>query len=264
MGENEHLEETCGSEALQETFEWFLRLGMRCSLKQAQSRPGMQQVLKELEGIRRMLNCVSGSYRGSGAAAGAGSGAGAGDGAGGDGSRRRDYSEQSNGERGGSIGAVNSQAGRSFWAEIVASASKGPSRFKEEIAEEIDEDEEESWFAERMRRGVKGDVGKGETSSSEADGLLNHTLTFTGKEGWTDVKPQVCFESTQNTPGDVVAVPRSGFHRAGVSRRSTWFLDEQGKGGQDGGNASRIGDGLLSHAVAFTGNALHIEVILIN
>ncbi|CAI6000290.1 unnamed protein product [Closterium sp. NIES-64] len=152
MAENEHLEETCGSEALQETFEWFLRLGMRCSLKQAQSRPDMQQVLKELEGIRRMLNCVSGSHSaaaGGGAAAagaGGGDGAAAGAGAGGDGSSRCDYSERSNGESGGSLGAVNRE-----WRE---------------------------WWG-----GQHGGM-----SSNEGDGL-NHMVTFTGSEPHIEVVP---------------------------------------------------------------------------
>ncbi|CAI5459342.1 unnamed protein product [Closterium sp. Yama58-4] len=162
-------------------------------LKQAQNRPDMHQVLKELEGIKRILDCVTGSHGGSGASGGAAAAAGAADGAagsagagGGDGSSRRENGRWSTGER-DLFGEVKSQAGRSFWEEVsAASASKGPSRFKEEIAEEIDEEEEESWFAARMRR----EVGKGETSSSEADGLLNHTVTFTGSEPQINVVPR--------------------------------------------------------------------------
>ncbi|CAI5473799.1 unnamed protein product [Closterium sp. Yama58-4] len=76
MSERGALVETCGSEALEETFEWFLRLAMRCSLKQAQNRPDMQQVLKELEGIKRRLNWVSASRAGGGSAGGAAGAAG--------------------------------------------------------------------------------------------------------------------------------------------------------------------------------------------
>lgn len=44
-----------GFHALDKTYEWFLRLGMRCSAKQLQYRPDMQTVMAELEAMRAIL-----------------------------------------------------------------------------------------------------------------------------------------------------------------------------------------------------------------
>ncbi|CAI5951220.1 unnamed protein product [Closterium sp. NIES-65] len=177
--------ETCGSEALEETFEWFLRLAMRCSLKQAQNRPDMQQVLKELEGIKRRLNRVSASCGVGGsagaAAAGAAAGAAGGGAAGGDSSRRdngegHDWEEEP-------VCVAKSQTSDKFWKEIAAAASGGAAR--EDWGEE-DEEEDVSWYEERMKRSGEG---KGGTSSSGGDGL-SPMVTFSGSVHKGDVNPR--------------------------------------------------------------------------
>ncbi|CAI5530660.1 unnamed protein product, partial [Closterium sp. Naga37s-1] len=181
MSEGKAMEETCGSEALEETFEWFVRLAMRCSLKQVQNRPDMQQVLKELEGIKRRLNRVSASRAaGTGGAAGAAA-AGAAGGAGGCDSSRRDNAEGYAWE-GEPACATKSQTSDKFWNEIAAAATGGAAR--EDWGEE-DEEEEVSWYEERMK--LQG--GKGGTSSSGGDGL-SPNVTFSGGVHKRDVNPR--------------------------------------------------------------------------
>ncbi|CAI7878400.1 unnamed protein product, partial [Closterium sp. NIES-54] len=170
MSEGGALEETSGSEALEETFEWFVRLAMRCSLKQVQNRPDMQQVLKELEGIKRRLNRVSASLAagaggaggGAGAAGAGAAGAGAGGaGAGGD-SSRRDNGEGYDWEEEPAC-ATKSQTSDKFWNEIAAAATRGAAR--EDWGEE-DEEEEVSWEGEN-RRERKGKLGEGGREGGE-------------------------------------------------------------------------------------------------
>ncbi|CAI6007668.1 unnamed protein product, partial [Closterium sp. NIES-65] len=186
MSEGKAMEETCGSEALEETFEWFVRLAMRCSLKQVQNRPDMQQVLKELEGIKRRLNWVSASRAagagdaGGFAAPGGAAATGVADVGGGD-SDTRENGEGYNME-GEPVCASKSQTSDRFWKEIAAAASGGAAR--EDWGEE-DEDEEVSWYEERMK--LQG--GKGGTSSSGGDGL-SPTMTFSGSVHKRDVNPR--------------------------------------------------------------------------
>ncbi|CAI5504214.1 unnamed protein product [Closterium sp. Naga37s-1] len=190
MNEGKAMEETCGSEALEETFEWFVRLAMRCSLKQVQNRPDMQQVLKELEGIKRRLNRVSasraagaaGTAAGAAGAAGAAAGGAAGAaGVGGGDSSRRDNGEGYNWEEEPGC-ATKSQTSDKFWSEIAAAATRGAAR--EDWGEE-DEEEEVSWYEERMK--LQG--GKGGTSSSGGSGL-SPTVTFSGSVHKRDVNPR--------------------------------------------------------------------------
>ncbi|CAI7793638.1 unnamed protein product, partial [Closterium sp. NIES-53] len=193
-------------EEVEATFEWFLKLGMRCSARLSQDRPTMQHVAAELDAMRaRVIQIVrqrggandAGRDGGSGAvtgvsdaaAAGAGAGASGGDGTGVS-SSTFNTSASSKANTGSSTGVSTTGATSSAFTGTGAVSEE---RFWEDMANEgalvpgFNDDEEEMEYGQEvydnMTRekvegqgrqgtgGVSGSVGGGGYTSSSSEGV---------------------------------------------------------------------------------------------
>ncbi|CAI7875133.1 unnamed protein product, partial [Closterium sp. NIES-54] len=204
-------------EEVEATFEWFLKLGMRCSARLSQDRPTMQHVAAELDAMRaRVIQIVrqrggandAGRDGGSGAvtgvsdaaAAGAGAGASGGDGTGVS-SSTFNTSASSKANTGSSTGVSTTGATSSAFTGTGAVSEE---RFWEDMANEgalvpgFNDDEEEMEYGQEvydnMTRekvegqgrqgtgGVSGSVGGGGYTSSSSEGVWRAGGSTTG---WT-------------------------------------------------------------------------------
>ncbi|CAI5527127.1 unnamed protein product [Closterium sp. Naga37s-1] len=211
----------CGiPEEVEATFEWFLKLGMRCSARLSQDRPAMQHVAAELDAMRaRVIQIVRqrggandagndpGRDGGSGAGTGVGDAASAGAGAGASGagtgvsSATFNTSASSKANTGSSTGVSTTGATSSAFTGTGAISEE---RFWEDMANEgalvpgFNDDEEEMEYVQEvydnMTRekgegqgrqgtgGVSGSVGGGGYTSSSSEGVWRAGGSTTG---WT-------------------------------------------------------------------------------
>ncbi|CAI5504996.1 unnamed protein product, partial [Closterium sp. Naga37s-1] len=176
-------------EEVEATFEWFLKLGMRCSARLSQDRPAMQHVAAELDAMRarviqiaRLRGGTSGGGNDAGSDGGGGTGTGGGDAAA--------AAAAAAGAAGGASGAGTGVSSATFNSGASSKASTGASpgvsttgassaafstgtsavseeRFWEDMANEgalvpgFNDDEEEMEYGQEVYDNMTGAKGEG-------------------------------------------------------------------------------------------------------